>query len=41
MKMKELKRVVIIPFSAAIGDIIGGTVAVDHIDNIDLQSHHE
>ncbi|KAH8742582.1 hypothetical protein F5883DRAFT_595877 [Diaporthe sp. PMI_573] len=40
IKMPNLKRVVVIPLSETIGDIIGGIVSVDHVDNIGLQSSH-
>ena len=40
VEIQNLKCVAVIPFSVTIGDLIGGIVAADHIDNIGLQSSH-
>lgn len=40
IEMQNLKRRDVIPLSATIGDLIGGIVAEDHVDNVALQSSH-
>lgn len=40
IKIQNLKRRDVVPLSATIGDLIGGIVAEDHVDNVALQSSY-
>ena len=37
IEVKNLKRKDVVPLSTTIGDLIGGIVAEDHVDNVGLQ----